>query len=769
MAKKKKERTDFKTVLRSIRAGLKELDEETGEPIYSKEDLENHIKKKGWTQEEFDKAVVNHATIQVKKSSPKSYWGTIKGYMREVLDGVTIGYSDTVDKYLGAILDSDIDIIGDGSRKESFFTEDDLEYQKQLIAQERADYQKEFPVHSTIGNIGGAMATGGALTKGALTMLPRLAPSAQGINIAGKAIPASATNLGKDVALNTALGTGEGALYAYNKGQDVSEGAEFGGTAGAGTSLAVRALLNNPVSKAVGRFGQGVKEAVFPSKATPREQSLERILEDWELDGVDPIERLQRLKDLGLGEEARTAYLGKYNTQQTAKDAVNTRGKARVEVKDNLLEDMERNRTLTTGQMKEGLGFNDKGESLLKGDIIDEMKKQADPFYKEAYALPPINNPDLDRVLKTIDDTTGGDFYANAKKIAEREIELLPDELRSSAILPDEMPYGNVPVAVVDYVKQSVDDLIKSAKGNDRRTLIALKKKMLDIVDVETQIKAPTNNLDRSGRPLDPNTGTPQVDPATGQGVPNTGQTLLSPPQSLVEVGESPYAKARAIYSEGHSNLEAYDLGKKAYSNKSATEIQYEIDGLSSEAEKDLYRLGASTEAVTKLNLSTADTTNASKKLLSPEAKDKHKVLFADPAKAEQFTNRLTALSGIHKSASAMLPKSDTGATNVRLFAKNMADFVSAGGSLVKRAGVIGARKLTDTVQRKQALARNEEMGKLQMAKGDKKIAGIIDETEGLKKKKEKEFSQSLINRSLLTGALTNTEAQMLGTGGLLQ
>jgi len=60
-------------------------------------------------------------------------------------------------------------------------------------------------------------------------------------------------------------------------------------------------------------------------------------------------------------------------------------------------------------------------------------------------------------------------------------------------------------------------------------------------------------------------------------------------------------------------------------------------------------------------------------------------------------------------------------------------------------------------------------MGKLQMAKGDKKIAGIIDETEGLRKKKEKEFSQSLINRSLLTGALTNTEAQMLGTGGLLQ
>ena len=282
---------------------------------------------------------------------------------------------------------------------------------------------------------------------------------------------------------------------------------------------------------------------------------------------------------------------------------------------------------------------------------------------------------------------------------------------------------------------------------------------MLKIVDRETRIKPPTNQLDDSGRPLPPR--------GSRYGGSEEGR-IVDPPKSLVEVGESPYAKARAIYSEGYNNLEAYDLGKKAYTNKSADEIQYEMNDLVSEAEKDLYRLGASTEAVTKLNLSTADTTNASKKMLSPEAKDKHKVLFADPVKAEQFTKRLTALSEIHKSANAMLPKSDTGA-NIMVFAKDMVDFVSAGGSLVKRAGVMGARKLTDTVQKRQTLARNEEMGKLQMARGDKKVAGIIDETEGLRKKKDKEFSQSLINRGLLTGALTNTEAQMLGTGGLLQ
>ena len=733
--KTKKKRMPFKKLLRKIRFGL------TKPEKYTQDGLNKYIEDKGWTQEEFKTATVNHASIQVRKSNPESVWGAAKGYFREVVDGITIGYSDTVDKYLTGIINND------GINLPS---EDELEYTKQLIAQEREDFRENSPINAFVGNIAGAMTTGAGLTGGALKMLPKLAPSASSSALA---------NLGKDVAVNVPLGIGEASLYAYNKGGDVAEEAEFGAKAGVGGTLASRAL--HPVLSGIGRLGRGIKEAIVPSKKAAREQGLERIVEDWELDGVDPKAKLEELDNLGLGEEVRTGYLGKYNTQQTAKDALNTRGPAKTILKDNLLDDMEGNRGLTTDSMKRGLGFNNNGESLLKGDIIKKMKTDATPFYKEAYALPPINNPELDRVLKTIDDTTKGEFYESAKTIAKREIELLPEELRSTALLPDEMPYGNVPVAVVDYVKQSVDDLIKSAKGNDRRTLIALKKKMLDIVDVETRIKLPTNQLDpQTGRPLDPNTGTPQVDPATGQVIPA--------PQSLVEVGESPYARARAIYSEGHSNLEAYDLGKKAYSNKSASEVKYEMDSLTSEAEKDLYRLGASTEAVTKLNLSTADTTNASKKMLSPESKDKHKVLFADPAKAEEFTSRLKALSDMHKSQSAMLPKSDTGA-NMMDFARGMMDFFGSGGSLLRRSAVVGGRKIADTVQKKQNLARNEQMGQMQMAKGKKAVGGIIDETDELRKKQEREFSQSLINRSLLTGALTNTEAQMLGTGGLLQ
>ena len=724
--KTKKKRMPFKKLLGKIRLGL------TKPEKYTQDGLNKYIEDKGWTQEEFKTATVNHASIQVRKSNPESVWGVSKGYMREVFDGLTIGFSDTVDKYLTAIINNE---------GISLPSEDDLEFTEQLIDQERADYKEKNAILSTVGFMGGAMFTGAGLTGGALKMLPKLAPSARSTALA---------NLGKDVAVNVPLGVGEASLYAYSKGEDVAEGAEFGATAGGVSSVASRAL--HPVLSGIGRLGRGIKEAIVPSKKAAREKGLERIVEDWELDGVDPKAKLEELEDLGLGEEVRTGYLGGYNTQQTAKDAVNVRGKAKVEVKGGLLEDMEKNRGLTTGFFKKGLGFDEKGKSLLRGDIIEKMKTDAKPFYKEAYELPPINNPELDRVLKTIDDTTKGEFYESAKTIAKREIELLPEELRSTALLPDEMPYGNVPVAVVDYVKQSVDDLIKSAKGNDRRTLIALRKKMLDITDVETRIKPPTN----------------QLDPQTGRPLPVDTSGLPSKSDSLVAVGESPYAKARSIYSEGHSNLNAYELGGKAYSNKSASEVAFEFGELASEAERDLYRLGASTEAVTKLNRGTAETTNVSKKMLSPEAKEKHSILFSDPDKAQEFTNRLTALSDMHKSATGMLPKSDTGA-NLMRFAQDMVNFISSGGSLVKRSAVIGGRKLADTVQKRQALAINEEMGKLQNTKGSQKIRGIIDETDELRKKQEREFSQSLINRGLLTGALTNTQAQMLGTGGLLQ
>ena len=746
MAKEKKEkRMPFKKLLGKIRWGLTQ-------PELTQDGLNNYIKKNGWTEEEFKEATVNHATIQVKKDNPKSYWGTAKGYMREVFDGLTLGFSSTVDSYLTAIVNND------GIKLPS---KDELEFAKQKIAQERADYQEANPLFATGANIAGAMTTGWLITKGAYKMIPSLLPSTQSLNIAGKTIAPSVTNLGKDLSLNTVVGAGEGALYAYNTEQDVGEGAEFGSKAGAGATLATRAL--HPIAKGIGKGVDKLKS--FTSRKDAKKTALERIEEDYELDRVDPEQQLLEFEKVNLGDEVRAGNLGGPNVQQTAKDAVNARGLAKTDVRKGLQEDLESNRGLTTGSFKEGLGFNQQGSDYLRDDIIEQMKKTAQPYYDEAYALPPINNPDLDRVLQTIHKTTKGDFYENAKAIAEREKEMLPKELRDTAIIPDEMPFGNIPVAVVDFYKQSLDDLIGSAKGNNRRTLIALKNKMLGIVDDATRIKEPTNLLDDAGRPLPPR-GSRYGGSGEDRIVPSINDK--TPPKSLVVIGESPYARARAIWSEGMDNTRAYELGEKAYSTKSAKKIDYEFNNLKSEAEKDLYRLGASTEAVTQMNRIKADSPNAAKKLLDPESKEKHAILFGDQQKSMEFINRLEGLSNIYKSNTGMMPRSDTGA-NLMRFTQDMINFVSTGGSLPRRATIATGRAVAGKLMRDREQAINEEAGKLLSTKGAPAIRqNVIEPLKQLKKDREGEFSQSLINRGLLTGALTSTEAQMMGGGSLL-
>ena len=715
MAKEKKEKKmPFKKLLAKIRLGL------TKPEKYTQEGLNQYIRDKGWTEEDFKKATVNHATIAVRKSNPKSLWGVTKGYFREVADGLTFGFSNTVDKYLTAIINND------GIELPS---EDELEYTKQLIAQERADYQEANPITSTVGNIAGAMTTGAGVVGGLYKVAPKLAATTGGSAIG---------NFGKDLAVNVGTGIGEGALYAYNTDQDVTSGSGLGGIGGTRATVAGRGLHG------LGKAASKVK-SIFTNEDA-KDIALKRIDEDFNLDRVDPEAKLTELEDLGLGDQTRTANLGGANTQQTAKDAINARGEAKTIVRAGLEEDLAANRELTTETFKKGLGFNKLGSDQLKDDILLKMKTDAKPFYDQAYSLPPINNAELDSVIRTIDKTTGkGNLYQGAKDLAEQELELLPEEIRGRAILPDEMPYGNMPVAVVDYVKRSLDDLIDTSKGNKRRNLIKLKNKMLDITDASTAIK-------------------PQPQPQNPNAL-----ALLDPSESLIEVGQSPYKIARSIWSEGMDNNRALELGEKAYSSKSAAKMRFEFNNLKSQAEKDLYRLGASTEAVTNMNKLKAEGSNVSKKMLDPEAREKHEILFGDSEKTQEFINRLRALSDMHKSNTAMMPRSDTSA-NLMRFAQDMTNFVSTGGSLPRKVAITGGRIVAGKLAGNREAAINKEMGELLNTKGGQNIRSkVIEPIKEVKKKDEKEFSQSLINRGLLTGALTNTQAQMLGGGGLLQ
>ena len=687
----------LKTVLTQIRKA-----QDAG---FSQEDINNYILDSGYNSlKAFDKAVVNRASIGVRKRHPESEAGAILGYVREVASGLTLGLSNMGEALIYSIVNST-----------------PYEFEKELLQTEREEYQDASPVLATTGGLAGAMVTGLGATKLAYKTAPSLLPK----------VGAPISNIAKEATLEAGLGAIEGGVTAATSGGDTTTAAELGAGIGFISPLASRV-----VSPIIDFTNKGIRRVrgEAPGIGGAEERALKKLDESFVNDGMtkaDRLEKLMEFEDAGMGDQVRTGYLGKSNVHQLSKDAINAPGPAKTQVKEGLLADKEANSELTTKFMKEGLGYADEGGEALKTSTLKQMKSEAQPLYDEAYKLPPINNKEMDNLLRTLNDTTKGDFYERVKAIAKREIALLDPEVQKTVILPDEMPYGDVPVAVVDFYKRATDDLIDAARGNDKRTLIRMKDKILKIADAETM-------------------------PLKDKLLPD-GATV---PDDL----QSPFARARAIWSEGNDNVKAYDLGEQVYGAKSASKIKAEFDALKSEAERHMYRLGASTEAVVKVEGGEAPTRNFSKKFLTKEAKKKHQILFGNQKEAEGFVKRLELLSEMHAAAGDMIPRSDTTAGIMR-FVSGAWDLVRGGGSLTGKAISRGGALLTDQVMQDSAKATNKELGRILSEPGAKHARGVLQNTDAL----EKQMKGKMIRRGLLSGAITSGAASMLGGGGLLQ
>jgi hypothetical protein len=145
----------------------------------------------------FERAVINHASIKVNKALPQSEKSAFFGNLREVANGIGFGLWDRAESLIHTVLDDTPYREGEG------FSEK-WDYHKDLIGEERKDYQDMQPVISTISNLAGAGLTGAALYKAAIKAVPALAGTAG----------APWWNAGKEAAVEGAIGTLEGGLTA---------------------------------------------------------------------------------------------------------------------------------------------------------------------------------------------------------------------------------------------------------------------------------------------------------------------------------------------------------------------------------------------------------------------------------------------------------------------------------------------------------------------------------------------------------------------------
>jgi len=655
----------------------------------------------------FERAVINHASIGINKLLPQSEKAAIRGNMREVANGISFGLWDRAESMVNAILDDTPYREGEG------FSEK-WDYHKDLIGEERKDYQDMQPVISTISNLAGAGLTGAALYKAAISAFPALAGTAG----------APWWNAGKEAAVEGAIGTLEGGLTAAATGGDVGKGATFGGAVG-GIAGPIATRIIDP---AVRYAKQGIKkvkeffdlddlmlppEKIIKEPTIPEKRALDKMERTYEEEGVTPEMRetkIRQFEEADLEEVVSPGYVGGESTTQMAQDAVAAPGPAKQKVKEKLIDDLEADRARVQEGMKKGLGFSEEGSPQTMNAMMAKMRADAKPMYDEAYSSPPIYGDD------TIDEIMSlPEFKKAYQEALDANRHALPEDQIQMFDLPEEGAKGTWSIASMDLVKQVVDNLVKLPPS---AVAVLPKKKARNL----------SKQLERM----------------------------------LVVVDEySPaYGRARQTWGGGAAEKDAYELGMDAYRpGKSAAEVRADWDKLKEPSEKEMFRLGASTEAVTKMDIVTAPTKGHSKIMSSPENLKKHKILFGDEAAAKQFSNRVQLLGDVHKKAGESIPKSPT-APLLNRFISGAIDLATTGG-ITSKAVSLG-RMVSDPLQMVQQRATNRAVGGLISTRGADPTRRVMDQMAARKT----QLSQEIIDRAVRGGGMSSAAAHLLGDEG---
>jgi hypothetical protein len=423
-------------------------------------------------------------------------------------------------------------------------------------------------------------------------------------------------------------------------------------------------------------------------------------------EGVSPTMRETKIgefEEAGIPEVVSPGYVGGESTTQLAQDAVAAPGPAKQKVKESLIEDLEADRGRVQKGMEKGLGVSEEGSPQAMDDMFAKMQADAKPMYSEAYADPPIvGNKDVDEVMQLDEFKVAYDeaIATNATAVPEDKIVMYPYE------------EGKWTVASLDLVKQVVDNLVRLPPS---AVAVIPKKRARNLAkQLERMLK--------------------QVD------------------------NHSPaYARARQTWGGGAAEKDAYELGMDAYRpGKKASIIEAEWKKLKTPAEQDAYRLGASTEAVTKMDMVTADTKSHSKVFKSEENLKKHKILFRDEAASQQFSNRVNLLSDVHKKAGESIPKSPT-APLLNRFISGAIDIATTGG-ITSKAVTLG-RMVSDPLQMFQQKATNRAVGDLISTRGAEPTRRVMDQLATRKT----QLSQEIIDRGVRGGGMSAAAGHLLG------
>ena len=670
------------------------------------------------SMEEFNNRVVDRASLDLRKGdldSPSQTTGAVKGYLRNLLDGITV--------------------VGLNSKAEAYFNSwingTTTEFEKELIDEEIQDYESLNPIHSQIAKLGGLGLTGAKLAQAGM-LLPGMTP------VAGQPM----LNLGREALVEGTIGLGEGTAMALAEDAPVGPAATAGGALGVGMTGAGRLIepLINPVMRYAQsgwnwikkKAGKEVVEQLSDSQA----RALDDIEEAFRNDGISPEARQaafqKYINDGSNPEWISLPYLGKTNVHKLVKQAMTEPGKARTILEEALLNTKKLDREKVQELLHKGLGFSKWGPKQKQDFFITDRRNKAVSLYDQAFKeteeiTDPATIARLDEIFKTPGMRKA---YNDARQAAKNEhpapwdMPELPSgkgestgilDAKEIEILKPPKP-GKYSLKALDQVKKYLDDKVRispispsAPTKKQARELTLYKNEMLDLLD-------PNKNPAFNGH-----------------------------------VGLQKYTEARKTWASDSATKEAYELGQKAFDpSKPSDDIRFEWENLATETEKTQYLLGASTSATTKMDASTQPTKSHSKVALSELNKQKYKVLFGGD-ESTNLISQLENLQEMHIASGAMIPRSDSGEI-MKEFLLNARNIITGGLENIPRRVLTGAASLAgNKILKGTTTAKNQAAGEYLTAPGSQGIRKY----EGDLNKRGNEITRRLMNRGLLSGATT--------------
>lgn len=448
--------------------------------------------------------------------------------------------------------------------------------------------------------------------------------------VGGQNLPTLAARMGAGAKLGAAGGAAFGAGNAEGGLSERAKGAAFGGAAGLVLGGLTPAMMfaggtvTRPVAQQAMQWTERLrgKAAGSTASATARRLAAEAISQDYGGD-FGAIEReLDKL--IATGAPVTFADLVKDNGDQFFKAALQLRGPGKQRAIEELMTRQADQGDRITGKLFRTLRLGSENAYDAADDLMASRRSMSERFYREAHKQEVKVTPELQKIL---DDPIGQQAYEQGRLLAASE-DLFEAGNKGALKVPllalddktGKFVGQSIPVRALDYLKRGLDEMIDKKGGGDsslgRQTARVWRKGLNDALDA---------------------------------------------------IDNPDYKKARAIWRGGTEMAEALELGKGGsaltsggtasprFTSKPPEIIKKELAALTN-AEREMYKLGAAQDVAEYLAQVTSEAPNAAGKMggksygTSQRKIEKQvRALFDDASAADEFMDYVNAEARISK------------------------------------------------------------------------------------------------------------------------